>query len=352
MRSIRVRAARAADVPACGGDRALHPPRDRRRLDRRGAHDRAGATSRSPPPRRWTGPTAGRARGHPRRDASPSRRSRSASGSPTTTSAAFVDVLAASAGAGGALDPLRADVLRRARHRRSRCSSSAPGALIVPGGARARRRARRARARARGHAVRRPHPRRPRRADLVRAQARRLRDRGPPQRRAARARVRAGRDGRDLRRRRHLRVARPGLRGARARRGSASRARAGLHPGRPARPPRRAAAGDRARRRRAGALRDRDPPPPAHRGARGRGAVPRRPEGLERDAAQAQPDRHASASRGLARVLRGYAQAGLENVALWHERDISHSGAERVSCPTRRSCSTTCSTSRCGSCAG
>jgi len=33
---------------------------------------------------------------------------------------------------------------------------------------------------------------------------------------------------------------------------------------------------------------------------------------------------------GLARVLRGYAQAGLENVALWHERDISHSGAERV----------------------
>jgi adenylosuccinate lyase len=36
---------------------------------------------------------------------------------------------------------------------------------------------------------------------------------------------------------------------------------------------------------------------------------------------------------GLARVLRGYAQAGLENVALWHERDISHSGAERVVLP-------------------
>ena len=36
---------------------------------------------------------------------------------------------------------------------------------------------------------------------------------------------------------------------------------------------------------------------------------------------------------GLARVLRGYAQAGLENVALWHERDISHSGAERVILP-------------------
>jgi len=36
---------------------------------------------------------------------------------------------------------------------------------------------------------------------------------------------------------------------------------------------------------------------------------------------------------GLARVLRGYASAGLENVALWHERDISHSGAERVILP-------------------
>jgi adenylosuccinate lyase len=36
---------------------------------------------------------------------------------------------------------------------------------------------------------------------------------------------------------------------------------------------------------------------------------------------------------GLARVLRGYAQTGVENVALWHERDISHSSAERVILP-------------------
>ncbi|HET8566026.1 MAG TPA: adenylosuccinate lyase [Solirubrobacterales bacterium] len=36
---------------------------------------------------------------------------------------------------------------------------------------------------------------------------------------------------------------------------------------------------------------------------------------------------------GLARVLRGYAQTGIENVALWHERDISHSGAERIVLP-------------------
>jgi adenylosuccinate lyase len=36
---------------------------------------------------------------------------------------------------------------------------------------------------------------------------------------------------------------------------------------------------------------------------------------------------------GLARVVRGYAGVGLENVALWHERDISHSSAERVVVP-------------------
>ncbi|HWO79731.1 adenylosuccinate lyase [Gaiella sp.] len=36
---------------------------------------------------------------------------------------------------------------------------------------------------------------------------------------------------------------------------------------------------------------------------------------------------------GLARVLRAHALVGLENVALWHERDISHSSAERVVIP-------------------
>jgi adenylosuccinate lyase len=36
---------------------------------------------------------------------------------------------------------------------------------------------------------------------------------------------------------------------------------------------------------------------------------------------------------GLVRVLRGNSQAALENVALWHERDISHSSAERVILP-------------------
>lgn len=36
---------------------------------------------------------------------------------------------------------------------------------------------------------------------------------------------------------------------------------------------------------------------------------------------------------GLARLIRGYAVAAMENVALWHERDISHSSVERVILP-------------------
>jgi len=36
---------------------------------------------------------------------------------------------------------------------------------------------------------------------------------------------------------------------------------------------------------------------------------------------------------GLARLIRGYALSSMENIALWHERDISHSSAERVTLP-------------------
>jgi adenylosuccinate lyase len=36
---------------------------------------------------------------------------------------------------------------------------------------------------------------------------------------------------------------------------------------------------------------------------------------------------------GLARLLRGYATIAMENIALWHERDISHSSTERVMFP-------------------
>jgi adenylosuccinate lyase len=36
---------------------------------------------------------------------------------------------------------------------------------------------------------------------------------------------------------------------------------------------------------------------------------------------------------GLARVIRGNSLAAMENVALWHERDISHSSVERIIIP-------------------
>jgi adenylosuccinate lyase len=36
---------------------------------------------------------------------------------------------------------------------------------------------------------------------------------------------------------------------------------------------------------------------------------------------------------GMARLLRGYAHTAMENVALWHERDISHSSVERIIFP-------------------
>ncbi len=41
---------------------------------------------------------------------------------------------------------------------------------------------------------------------------------------------------------------------------------------------------------------------------------------------------------GLSRLLRGYAVTAMENVALWHERDISHSSAERVILPDATGC--------------
>ena len=46
---------------------------------------------------------------------------------------------------------------------------------------------------------------------------------------------------------------------------------------------------------------------------------------------------------GLARVVRANLMAAFENIALWHERDISHSSVERVILPIRPSSSTTCS---------
>ena len=135
-----------------------------------------------------------------------------------------------------------------------------------------------------------------------------------------------------LRRGRHLRLGAAGGRGAGD--GEArARPRGRRHPGRAARPPRDAA--DRAiaiagagLERFATEVRNlqktevREVEEPFAAGQKGSSAMPhkRNPIRTER-------------ITGLARVLRGYAQTGFENVALWHERDISHSGAERVILP-------------------
>ena len=117
-----------------------------------------------------------------------------------------------------------------------------------------------------------------------------------------------------------------------------------LHPDHPARPPCpfRQRAG--ARRLFAGQDGPGDSPPPAHRVGRGVRAV-------RRASSKAHPPCRTSATRrsaervcGLARVLRGYAVTAMENVALWHERDISHSSAERIILPDATATArTTCS---------
>ena len=103
-------------------------------------------------------------------------------------------------------------------------------------------------------------------------------------------------------------------------------------PGRAARPPRRVPQPHRPRRREHRDVRDRVPPPAAHRGARSRGAVHQGPERHQRHAAQAQPHHLRTPHRLRPRAAR-QRHRRLENVALWHERDISHSSVERIIFP-------------------
>ena len=206
------------------------------------------------------------------------------------------------------------------------------------GGARARRarpgvpRRRRPRGGASRDALHGAHARCPCGADDVRPQARRLgvRARARPGTARARARGPAGRQA--VGGGRPVRGHRPGGRADRVR---AARARAGaeLDADPPARPPRRAAHVARGHRVVARPVRDGDPPSRAHGGAGGRGAVRARPEGLVCDAAQAQPDHRRADLRAWRASCAANALVGLENVALWHERDISHSSAERIVLP-------------------
>ena len=63
----------------------------------------------------------------------------------------------------------------------------------------------------------------------------------------------------------------------------------------------------------------------------------REPFGEEQKGSSAMPHKRnpilSERISGLARTVRGYAQVALENQALWHERDISHSSAERIIVP-------------------
>ena len=245
--------------------------------------------------------------------------------------AAFVDVVAASVGEEGArwihygltssdvLDTALALQLRRAGAILVAGAREYRDALVDPGAGGAR------------HALRRPHPRRPRRADHLRAAAGGLRLRGRSQLRPPRRGLRPARLRQALRRGRDLRLGAAGGRGA-----GDGEARAGREPVATQVIPRDRHAELTAAIALAGAGLERfatevrnlqktevrEVEEPFRAGQKGSSAMPhkRNPIRTER-------------VTGLARVLRGYAQAGFEDVALWHERDISHSGAERVILP-------------------
>ncbi len=186
------------------------------------------------------------------------------------------------------------------------------------------------------HRRRRPHARDPRRALELRPAARRVRLRGQPQPRAAAARLRADRGRQALRCRRLLCVA--AARGGEARHGGARARPRGLATqvvprDRHAEVLSACALAAAGLERFATEVRNlqktevREVEEPFGKGQKGSSAMPhkRNPITTER-------------ITGLARVMRGYAQTGLENVALWHERDISHSGAERVILPDATIC--------------
>ncbi len=106
----------------------------------------------------------------------------------------------------------------------------------------------------------------------------------------------------------------------------------GFLPGHPARPACVLSGHPGRHRLHPGQDRHRNPPSAAHRGARGRGILQRKAEGLLRHAAQAQPH-HSGTDQRAGAGGAGQRPGGFENVNLWHERDISHSSVERVILP-------------------
>ena len=178
-----------------------------------------------------------------------------------------------------------------------------------------------------------PHARHARRAHDLRGQAGAVVPAGRPRPGPPACRARRGRGGEAVGRGRHLLEHRPPGGGVRVRRARAhARSR---DPGDRARPPRRVAVGVRVGGRDGRDDRDRDPPPGPHRGGRGRRGVRRGPEGQLGHAPQAQPDPLRAPERAGPACCAATSGAGLEDVALWHERDISHSSVERVDPPRR-----------------
>ena len=289
-RDVEVAAAEALDGPTAGRARR-HP---RRTLHRRGGEGaRAGH-----------GPRRGRLRRRARRLGRP----------------------------GGALDPLRADLLRRARHRARAAAAARRGARRAGGAAAAPSPlAERAREHADTLCVGRTHGvhAEPTSFGLKLAgfafEAHRNADRLERAFAQAATGAISGAVGT------YASLGPAYERRVLAALGLAARAR--LHAGRAARPARRARAGDRPGR------------------APGSSGSPRRcatssARRCARSRSRSAPGRRArarcrtsatrssrSGSRGWPALLRGYAQAAVEDVALWHERDISHSGAERVLLP-------------------
>ena len=185
----------------------------------------------------------------------------------------------------------------------------------------------------RAHADDRPHARRARRADDLRAEAGAVvrRDRARHRARPARARrsISVGKLSGAVGTFAHL----PPSIEARRLPAPRPRAGAGRVAGDSARSPRRAAVGARDHRAR------------RSRSSRSKSAACRRPRSARSRSRSRKGQKGSSAMPhkrnpigceqivGLARLLRGNCHAALENVALWHERDISHSSVERVILP-------------------
>ena len=199
------------------------------------------------------------------------------------------------------------------------------------------------------HGLHRALARHPRRADDVRLEARRLGVRARPRPRTARARARVAPGRAALRHRRHLR------RRSIPRSSGSPASGSGLEPDPVSTQviarDRHAELLSRARAQRlvARPVRDRDPPPRAHRGARGRGAVRRRDEGLLGDAAQAQPEGRRADLRARARRPRAPRSSASRTCRSGTSATSRTPPPSASSSPTRSSRSTTCSTGSAGS---